>query len=42
MVDNLEIETPGPLSSAIRNIKPKLLNDTDGFARKERINDGVA
>jgi hypothetical protein len=28
MVDNLEIKPPGPLPSGIRNIRPKLLNDT--------------
>ena len=42
MVDNLEIKTPGPLPSGVRNIIPKPLNATDGFARKERIYDGVA
>ena len=34
MVDNLEIETPGPFPSGIRNIMPHLLNDANWLKKK--------
>jgi len=34
MVDNLEIKTPDPQSTVIRNIMPQLLNDTTEFGRR--------
>jgi len=41
MVDNLEIETPGPLPSGIRNIMPQLLNDANSLSRPRPAEAGL-
>ena len=41
MVDNLEIETPGPLPSGIRNIMPQLLNDANSLSRPSPAEEGL-